>query len=115
MTEQLTALELYGFTAIGVIVLFSKSAGPGTRPYVLASITDKVFRSEDPGWLLLKEFTEFVIFVVLGVLIAVGLTHPSTSQQAIAAGLGWTGLLTQQRSVRTGSGQKKEKGASNAK
>ena len=37
---------------------------------------------------------EFILFVIVGAVIAVIAANPSTSRQAFAAGLGWTGLFT---------------------
>ncbi len=37
---------------------------------------------------------EFILFVVIGGVIAVIAANPVTTRQAFAAGLGWTGLFT---------------------
>ena len=43
-----------------------------------------------PNWLIILEF---VLTMVVGVVVAVALVNPQTAQQAIAAGMGWTGLV----------------------
>ncbi len=40
------------------------------------------------------KIAEVLIFSIIGAIIATILTIPSNPQQAIAAGLGWTGLLS---------------------
>ena len=37
---------------------------------------------------------EPVLFVALGAFVAVGFVQPATIPQAIAAGIGWTGLFS---------------------
>jgi hypothetical protein len=37
---------------------------------------------------------EFLVFIVVGTVTCMILTQPANPQQAFAAGLGWTGLLT---------------------
>jgi len=37
---------------------------------------------------------DVVLFAVFGSLFATTFTQPESAQQALAAGLGWTGLLT---------------------
>ena len=44
---------------------------------------------------------EFIIFAVLGVVVGVSIVQPTNVPQALAAGLGWTGVLARQTSTHT--------------
>lgn len=81
-------ISLYIVSAIGAFVLYFTMQAKG-------NITVEILAFINPNW---KEspwcrFFESIIFSLLGSFIAVLLTQPSNYQQAIAAGLGWTGLL----------------------
>jgi len=55
-----------------------------------------------PNWLIL---VEFMLTMVVGVIVAVALVDPQTARQAIAAGMGWTGLVTRPASTQSGEDQ----------
>jgi hypothetical protein len=80
------------YTAIGAAIFWGKWGRTRLRPFLLAPIMDFCFRNKKHE--KARVLIEFMIFIALGVLIGVGFAEPSNIQQAIAAGLGWTGLLT---------------------
>lgn len=85
-------ISIVFFTFIGVTVLWGKFGREGLRPYLLPMVFDLFFRKNPDGpWRLT---TEFVVFAVVGIVLALGLAEPSSPAQAFAAGLGWTGLVT---------------------
>jgi hypothetical protein len=77
------------FTAAGAILLWGKLGQKELSVYGLHKLWTLIGLKSK--WLELAELLGFVAF---GVLIGIGLTHPTNAQQAFAAGLGWTGLLT---------------------
>jgi hypothetical protein len=58
-----------------------------------------------------RPWVEFVVFIALGVFIGIAFADPKTSNQAMTAGLGWTGLMTQaeQQSARKPVTERKPK------
>lgn len=77
------------FTAVGVIVLWSKMGRKRIKTYALSRLIKVLGFSDRPAIVL-----EFLVFVGLGTVVAVAIVQPTNAQQAFAAGLGWTGLLT---------------------
>lgn len=80
------------FTALGATILWGRWGRDRLRPYLLPeclNLLDRWF-SEHKNW---KDFIEFAIFIFLGTVVAIMVVEPSTSRQAFAAGLGWTGLV----------------------
>ncbi len=51
----------------------------------------------------LATFVNAVIFSVVGGLVGCGLVRPSTSAQALSAGLGWIGLVASMHPVESGT------------
>jgi len=81
-------LRYYVLCGIGAFVLFFKFAKTGQ------SVFD-VIKYLNPSWSdrFLGRFSEAIVFIFLGALIGTIMTQPTNEQQAITAGLGWTGLL----------------------
>ena len=82
--------DIFGvfFTALGVFAVW---AAWGKGRLGVAYVTDRLSdRGVSPNVLLLFEF---LLIMVLGVLLAITFVQPQTPQQAIAAGMGWTGLV----------------------
>ena len=80
-------------TAAGTILLWCKEGDSQRRAYSLSDVIDRC-----PGTERSRYIAQFLIFVVLGTLVALWLTEPLHVRQAFAAGLGWTaGLSTTKR------------------
>jgi hypothetical protein len=79
------------YTAAGATVFWGKWGRTRLRPFLLATVMDYFFSGQKT--LKLRQLIEFVIFLGFGVLVGVGLTEPQNVTQALAAGLGWTGLV----------------------
>jgi hypothetical protein len=77
------------YVAIGVIVLWCKTSKTNRNIYGLSPVLELFFGDGH-----LRSIIELIIFIVLGCLVSDGLVVPTTAAQAIAAGLGWTGLMT---------------------
>ena len=87
--------------AFGSALLYSKWGKGQLRPYVFADIVDTFAFSETS-----RIRVEFIVFVMVGMVTCMLLTHPANTQQAFAAGLGWTGLLTEHPSKRANTRRK---------
>lgn len=79
------------YTAAGATVFWGKWGRTRLRPFLLATVMDYFFSSKKLE--KLRQLIEFLIFISFGVLVGVGLTEPHNVTQALAAGLGWTGLV----------------------
>jgi hypothetical protein len=77
------------YAAAGSAALYTKLATERRRVLVLSRIIDL-------GQLapLVRSVIELIVFVGIGCFIAVSVVQPSNVQQAIAAGMSWTGLFT---------------------
>lgn len=85
------------YTAIGVTVFWGKWAGRDRlRPYLLSDLLEALGIP-----LPVRTVMEFLIFLVLGFTVAIGVVAPQTPIQAITAGFGWTGVFAQSRSRRS--------------
>jgi hypothetical protein len=81
-----TSVHLF-FAAIGALVLYMNWGRRRLKPYLISELLDHLSLNDSA-----KIWLEFCTFIMVGCIFAVGMTHPSNSQQSIAAGLGWTGL-----------------------
>ena len=81
-------LDKVVFTAMGVFVLWA-SWGTGGLSFKHLNIALSQL-GIPPDWLILVEFG---VTMVSGVVVAIAFVEPQTAQQAIAAGMGWTGLI----------------------
>ena len=61
----------------------------GIRPYALSNLIELFSLSKRATTIL-----EFLVFLALGVAAGIAIVQPVNAPQAIAAGLGWTGLFT---------------------
>jgi hypothetical protein len=79
------------YTALGAAIFWGKLGGSKQKikAYVLSDLLEKM--EIHPS---IRIVAEFVIFVTFGCLIGIGIVKPINVPQAIAAGLGWTGLLS---------------------
>ncbi|MFC6631836.1 hypothetical protein [Microbulbifer taiwanensis] len=79
----------YVLCFVAAFVLFFKLHKDGEPPFaVLGYINPSASESA------FGRFFEAILFATLGALIGTALTIPTSPAQAIAAGLGWTGLLS---------------------
>ena len=78
------------FTALGAMLVWARLGPEKVRVFALSRLVEGL-RISDTAKLL----TEFCIFVTLGVVVGVAVVQPTTVTQALAAGMGWTGLLSQ--------------------
>lgn len=91
MAMPIFGIELahYVVCAIGAFLLYFKLQTEGKEVIRFSAVIKKDWK-EKPAAVII----DAVAFTVLGSLIAGIITQPTTPQQALAAGLGWTGLLS---------------------
>lgn len=89
MTVLEVPLEIYIVCWGGAIVLYFKLKSDGRPPMEFLPHIKDSWR-ESPT---LKGL-DILIFSVVGAFVATIFTQPDNAQQALAAGLGWTGLLS---------------------
>ena len=82
----------YLLCGIGAFVLFFKLQQKGPPIFEVIGYINPSWRGNP-----ICRFLEAVLFSLLGAIIGTVITHPSNAQQAIVAGLGWTGLLTKSK------------------
>lgn len=94
MEFSIPAFEFWScfYTAVGAAVFWGLKGQSNLRAYCLSSIIDLIFCRYDHE--KARNFVEFIVFLAIGVVVGVGLTQPHSPAQAIAAGLGWTGLVS---------------------
>lgn len=79
------------YTAIGASIYWGMWGRTKLRPYVLPDILEHL------PWKNVHPLIEFAIFLTLGCLVGIGFANPSTPQQALTAGMGWTGVFARQK------------------
>ena len=77
------------FTALGVALLWGRLGRNQIEVYALSNLIRELVPNKR-----LSATLEFLFFLGAGVLVAIGFVQPTTIPQAIAAGLGWTGLFS---------------------
>ncbi len=77
------------YTALGAGFFWSRTGRTKLKVYVLSSMFD-AFKVPDGPW---RQLTEFVIFIIFGCLIGIGIANPTTVAQAVTAGFAWTGFV----------------------
>ena len=78
------------FTALGVVSVWGRLGPKKIRVFALSRLIEELgFTGKT------KVIVEFCIFVSTGVVVGVGVVQPTSAAQALAAGMGWTGLLAQ--------------------
>jgi hypothetical protein len=82
-------LVVLGSIAAGSVIFWSVKGKKRLRPFAIPAITTFVPRGR---W---RNLAELMIFVLLGCVVSFILVSPATARQGFAAGLGWTGLLTE--------------------
>jgi hypothetical protein len=81
--------DLIGYAALGVLALAARWGLEGLRVYIPTALIKTFHLNEDRNTQV-----EFLIFIVLGSVFGIVVGSPDTPRQAVAAGLGWTGLLS---------------------
>ncbi|QYJ77344.1 hypothetical protein [Shewanella acanthi] len=91
MEQKLFDIELayYILCFVAAFVLFFKLHKDGEPPFAVLG-----YINPDAAQSAYGRFFEAILFAALGALIGTLLTIPTSPAQAIAAGLGWTGLLS---------------------
>jgi hypothetical protein len=82
------------FTAIGVSVFWGKWGRTRLKAFLLSDILN-LFHLKPSH----RAAAEFIIFMILGCLIGIGVTQPHNAVQALTAGFGWTGFFAQRVSL----------------
>lgn len=78
------------YTAVGATSVWARLGRKKMRVFALSRLIEGLDFSDKT-----KLIAEFCIFVSMGVVVGVGVVQPTTAAQALAAGMGWTGLLAQ--------------------
>jgi len=86
---EFAAYENHLYVAIGAILLWGKLGHEGRKAFVLEDLLAAMRMPSHICTIL-----GFVIFVTLGVFVAIGVVKPTSAAQAIVAGMGWTGMLS---------------------
>jgi hypothetical protein len=82
-------VPLFIYVAVGTTLLWSKTSKKNRKIYGLSDILGQVLTNDRA-----KSMMELIVFLTLGCLISKAFVVPTTEAQALAAGLGWTGLCT---------------------
>ena len=88
------------FTMLGVAILWAKEHSASLSPGK-ASATLRIYGMSGaveffcPPSSKKGEIIQFLLFIVLGTLVGVAIGQPTIPAQALAAGVGWTALLSQ--------------------
>ncbi len=77
------------YTALGAALFWSRTGRNKLKVYVLSSVFD-AFKIPDNGK---RQAIEFLIFIIFGCLIGIGIAAPTTVAQAVTAGFAWTGFV----------------------
>jgi hypothetical protein len=77
------------YTALGSMFFWSRTGRTKLKVYVLSSMFD-TFGVPDGPW---RQLGEFMIFIMFGCLIGIGIANPTTVAQAVTAGFAWTGFV----------------------
>jgi len=79
------------FTAIGVSIYWGVQGRTKLKPFLLPDVLPHL-PSERAQAVL-----EFFVFLAMGCIVGIAFTNPTNAQQAITAGMGWTGVLVKRR------------------
>lgn len=84
------ALEPILYTALGVVVLWFRLGEKRIRVIGVSRVLEQVGVRKSTSIVV-----EFCFVLVAGILMVITFVQPTTAEQAVAAGLGWTGLVGQ--------------------
>lgn len=79
-------------TALGSALLWGRLGRTKVRAYVLSPWLDTFMKKQG----FLRVTVEFVLFVLVGTVLGLGMCDPVSFAQALAAGFGWTSLVAKQ-------------------
>lgn len=82
-------LGLYMCAVAGSALLWAKSSIAKKNAYGYLDIISKVI--PDDG---VRSVAQFLVFVLFGALVAIMMTSPTTSAQALAGGMAWSRLAS---------------------
>lgn len=77
------------FTAFGAAVFWGRAGRVKLKVYYLSYLFDMV-KFEDG---VKRQVVEFLIFIVFGCLIGIGIAKPSTVAQSLTGGFAWTSFV----------------------
>ena len=80
------------YTALGAALFWSKWGREKLRAYYLSGLVEMLIKDERA-----RTITEFLLFIAIGCVVAIGIVKPQNAPQAFTAGLGWTGLVAGHR------------------
>lgn len=81
-------LRMYAFAALGAFVLWLRLRYGNDLQRAISEIVDDILGGYN-GRTLIK----ILLYVGIGATVGVVLASPASARQALAAGLGWTGLM----------------------
>src|SRR5947207_14156748 len=76
------------FTATGAAVIWGKMGRTKLKAYYLSGVIRAL-----PLNAKLRSLIEFVVFVILGCLVGIGVAQPVNVRQALTAGFAWTSFF----------------------
>ena len=79
------------YTAIGAGAFWNAWGRSKLKPFLVA---DLIRRLPGKRW---HPYIEFFLFIALGVVVGIGVTSPTNAQQAIAAGMSFTGVFAHRK------------------
>ena len=77
------------YTALGSVFFWTRTGRAKLKVYALSWLFDAL-EIPDTGK---RQVAEFIIFIVFGCLIGIGIASPTTVAQAVTAGFAWTGFV----------------------
>ena len=77
------------YTAIGAAVFWGRAGRTKLKVYYLSYLFDMLRFPDGP----LRQVVEFMIFIICGCLIGIGIAKPNTVAQALTAGFAWTSFV----------------------
>ena len=76
------------FTAIGAAVYWAKAGRTNLRPYLLPAVIAVL--GVRGRW---RSFIEFMVFIIIGCVVGIGVVEPRNATQGLTAGFAWTGFF----------------------
>jgi hypothetical protein len=77
------------YTAIGASVFWAKAGRTGLRPYLLPELVRACGVKGKS-----RTLVEFLLFVITGCVVGIGVVSPVNATQALTAGFAWTSFFT---------------------
>jgi hypothetical protein len=94
---------MIAYTAIGAAVIWGKMGNKELRAYVLSDFVRML-----PGGPNLHSVLEFLIFVILGCAVGIGVAQPVNARQALTAGIAWTSFFSAPQGIKAAPKKTKE-------